>query len=346
VEALLTLLHNVQAPNITLQGRTGSGLLLDDEVVSPASLQAEVDPTVRESLMSFAHALTNASAAAAAPLEAPAAIVAEEVSDIVLAPQTGQMLEFVAEVESVPATAQGQKSTVVTTSTHQATSQKSVAAGPAAQAVTAWGKLASAHVPESPTPDDLPTLESLATATAGGSSAPNAKSTTSNKGTAASQKASFASVVGSSKHSHQEASTTSTQAASKQLAGGSAAASSSKKAVEKAPAPVKPPKEINIEGHWVPLDQLVPNKFLENCLKSGNFCGRWCTNTYSHSMMECLNAHRDRYPLLQGGEVDGKTLLNNTALENLRKNTLYKGNFCTSTRQHDAAKCTYLHRKS
>lgn len=308
VEALLTLLSS-NSGNSSNSNR-GSGLLLDDgddDIAAPTPNGAlHVDPAIRQSLASLAEVLTSTIVVEATPSLEP--VVQQEICSEATA------------TETTPSEKKEQPKTAV-------------------KSAAGWGKVAvttslALNTPEDDAAlpgsvEDLPTLESLA------SSALPKKLTASplpGKQASAPPKASFASIVGNS------------AAASPGKGGKSdgkaAPAPPPKKAV------VKMPKEINIEGHMIPVDTLVPNKFLEACLKTGSFSGRWCSNTFPHSMIECTSAHRDRYPLLQGGEVEGKTLLSNTALENLRKNTSYKGNFCTSTRPHDASKCTYLHRKN
>lgn len=176
--------------------------------------------------------------------------------------------------------------------------------------------------------DDLPTLESLSSSGSPQQKAAPGAQTTAGRTTGSATKASFASVVG----------TSATTAKPQQQP--SPAGKQAKKSLPSRP------KELIIDGHSVPIDLLVPNKFVENCIREGTLTGRFCTDTRAHSMMDCHNAHRDKYALLQGGDIEGKSLLANKALENLRSNTSYKGNFCTSPKPHDALKCTYLHRKT
>lgn len=208
---------------------------------------------------------------------------------------------------------------------------------------TVWGsKQESTHTADADDDrEDLPTLESLgapastttglaaaktaavARKNAGGSAALGAAAAAAGKSGSGKMPVSFASIVGTSK----PVATTTTVAPV---------------AVKK---PAQRPREFILDGHTVSIDLLVKNKFIDNCYRDGTNVGRFCADHRAHSMMDCVNAHRDKYALLQGGEVDGKVLLTNKALENLRANTTYKGNFCTSPKPHDPLKCTYLHRK-
>lgn len=182
---------------------------------------------------------------------------------------------------------------------------------------------------ELPSLDDLPTLSQQ-------------KAAIPQQSQQALAKATFASIVAPKK----EGTSASLPSSPSSPAGKKSAASvltAAKPTPKKAPPPR--PRELNIDGHMIPIEQLVSNKFLENCFRDGATAGRFCTEARPHSIMDCVFAHRDKYPLLQGGEIEGKYLLPNKALDNLRGNSAYKGNFCTSPKPHDPSKCTYLHRK-
>ena len=105
----------------------------------------------------------------------------------------------------------------------------------------------------------------------------------------------------------------------------------------------KLPSKFNVDGESVPVSDLVHNKFIENY--NGDNTGRWCTDSRPHSITQCTYAHRNQFSLLQGGKVDGSTLMHNLAYDNLLSNSHFRGNYCTSAKAHDPLKCTYLHKK-
>jgi hypothetical protein len=105
----------------------------------------------------------------------------------------------------------------------------------------------------------------------------------------------------------------------------------------------KLPARFNIEGESVPIGALVQNRFIEEF--NGSNAAYWCSETRPHSLLECRYAHRYQFQLLQGGSVDGDTLIRNSAYDTLLANSHFRGNFCTSTKKHDIMKCSYLHKK-
>jgi hypothetical protein len=231
------------------------------------------------------------------------------------------------------------------TPSRKSVADTSISTTPAAVA-SAWGSRQASQTLDTDDREDLPTLESLAgpassTTTGGGkSTVRKAGGGSAAAGAAASAKQSggkltFASIVGAAK-----------SPGNAPPPPPAALAASAKKSSAAAATAAQRPRVFLLDGVPVAADLIVRNKFVEMCHREGTNVGRYCTDHRAHSMMDCLNAHKDKYALLQGGEVDGSVLLTNKALENLRANTTYKGNFCTSPKPHDPLKCTYLHRKS
>ncbi|CUG90189.1 ATP-dependent RNA helicase, putative [Bodo saltans] len=105
------------------------------------------------------------------------------------------------------------------------------------------------------------------------------------------------------------------------------------------------PREFRLDGQVVPIDRLLRNQFVTDCIQSGTNVGRLCTNHRQHSRMTCRFAHFDRYAMKQGSDVSGSDVLDNVALKVLRNNSNFTGSFCTKGHCPNPMQCTYLHRK-
>jgi hypothetical protein len=299
----------------------GSGLLAD----SDDDEHMPVSPTDR------------AAVAAAVSSATPVAAVAVKKPPVIFSPQSTNKAPA-NPAPQPPAPVSAAAASQDTPTRKSAAADTSISTAPAAVA-SAWGSRQASQTLATDDREDLPTLESLAgpaSSTNGGGKSGAAVRKAAAAGAATSAKHSgkltFASIVGAAK--------------SPGSAPPPAAAASAKKSSAAAAPAAQRPRVFLLDGVPVAADLIVRNKFVELCCREGTNVGRYCTDHRAHSMMDCLNAHKDKYALLQGGEVDGSVLLTNKALENLRANTTYKGNFCTSPKPHDPLKCTYLHRKS
>jgi hypothetical protein len=106
------------------------------------------------------------------------------------------------------------------------------------------------------------------------------------------------------------------------------------------------PATVRVDGADVPLSALVRNPAVTYLLQHPGAQARECTNPAPHDAATCRFAHRRPATVrVDGADVPLSALVRNPAVTYLLQHPGAQGRDCTNRAPHDAAMCTYVHRR-